>query len=134
MNFKRIEAKSYKIRRLQVAEQIRTWAKIEIMADTRPYGKRARIQDVFLFLISEGLKLQNKIVFCNKYTQTKMTVSTNLTKIPAAIHQKIERVRKAVEAGSLKKSGKGVVDSYNVIMCLIEAGFYSLNPEKQVPE
>jgi hypothetical protein len=126
MDFKRIEPKKYKIRRLQVSEEIRYWAKIKIMEDTRPYGQKARIQDVWLHLVSEGLKLKNEIVFSNKYVQTKLKTATNRTNFPVELHGKIERVRKAVEAGKLKREGAVAVDSYNIIMCLIEAAFNNI--------
>ena len=122
MDFKRIEPKQFKIRRLQVSEEIRYWAKIKIMQDVRPYGQKARIQDIWLHLVSEGLKLKGEITFSNKYIQTQVKTATTRTNFPVELHAKIERVRAAIETGKLKSEGTAV-DSYNVIMCLIEAAF-----------
>ena len=123
MQFKRIEPEEYKFRRLQVSEDIRIWAKMQIMLDPRPYKQKARIQDVFLHLITEGLKVKKNVAFENKYIQTKIDTPTNLTKIPLPLHEKIEKVRQAILQGKLKKQGEEPVDSWNVIMCLLEAGY-----------
>lgn len=128
MQFKRIEPEEYKFRRLQVSEEIRLWAKTQIMHDSRPYKHKARIQDIFLHLITEGLKVKKTVVFENKYIQTKIDTPTNVTKIPTQLHEKIEKVRQAILQGKMKKKGEEPVDSWNVIMCLIEAGYRVLNP------
>lgn len=131
MQFKRIEPEDFKLRRLQVSDEIRIWAKTQIMHDARPYNQKARLQDIFIHLITEGLKAKRALVFENKYIQTKLATPTNRIKIPVATHEKVEKVRQAILQGKLKKRGEEPVDSWNVIMCLLEAGYRVLNPPSE---
>ena len=124
MQFERINrGKNPVSRRIHVPGNIREWATIQTLRDSRKRGKKATLLDVYLNLVNFALPEKKRLVYSRKFTDGE---PGNVMQFPETTYKALEQIRDKIKSGQYKKEGTHNIDVLDVFLNLLEHGFQKM--------